>query len=116
MSDDCNRTPFWQRQPRLPLEVHRFFQDRMEAALQDPEARQVLVWPTVLGAPGLRQAHPGGIPETELLGHAVRMLAALGHHDPAAAWKAHLGRWPDTAIGGPEGWRPAAAWGGWGPW
>ena len=40
MSDDCNQTPFWQRQPRLPLAIHRFLQDRMEAALQDPEARQ----------------------------------------------------------------------------
>ena len=89
MSDDCNRTPFWQRQPRLTLEVHRFFQDRMEAALQDPEARQVLVWPTILGAPGLRQRHPEGIPEAELLNHAARMLTALGQHDPAAAWMAH---------------------------
>ena len=115
MSDDCNRTPFWQRQPRLSLEIHRFFQDRMEAALQDPEARQVLVWPTILGASGLRQAHPGGIPETELLNHAVRMLAALGQHDPAAAWKAHLTHWTDTAAGGPEGWRPSAVWGAWGP-
>jgi Domain of unknown function (DUF309) len=115
MSDDCNRTPFWQRQPRLSLEVHRFFQDRMEAALHDPEARQVLVWPTILGAPGLRQAHPTGIPEAELLNHAVRMLAALGQHDPAAAWRAHLALWPDTAAGGPEGWRPSPVWGAWGP-
>ena len=115
MSDDCNRPPFWQRQPRLPLEIHRFFQVRMEAALHDPEAREVLVWPTILGAPGLRQAHPDGLPETELLNHAARMLAALGHHDPSAAWKAHLVRWPDTAVGGPKGWRPAPTWGGWGP-
>jgi Domain of unknown function (DUF309) len=115
MSDDCNRTPFWQRQPRLPLEIHRFFQDRMGAALRDPEARQALVWPTILGAPGLRRAHPEGLPEAELLNHAVRMLAALGHHDPAAAWEAHRARWTDTAEGGPEGWRPAPAWGAWGP-
>jgi hypothetical protein len=115
MSDDCNRPPFWQRQPRLPLEIHRFFQDRMEAALYDPEARQVLVWPTILGAPGLRQAHPEGLPEPLLLNHAARMLSALGHHDPSAAWKAHLEHWSDTAIGGSEGWRPAPAWGGWGP-
>ena len=115
MSDDCNHTPFWQRQPRLPLEIDRFFQDRMEAALHDPEGRQVLVWPIILGAAGLRQAYPEGIPETELLNHAVRMLSALGHHDPAAAWKAHLARWTDTAVGGTEGWRPAPAWGAWGP-
>jgi hypothetical protein len=115
MSDDCNRTPFWQRQPRLPLEIHRFFQERMEAALHDPDARQVLVWPTILGAPGLRQAHPEGVPEPELLNHASRMLGALGLHDPAVAWKAHLAQWPDTAAGGPGGWRPAPGWGAWGP-
>jgi Domain of unknown function (DUF309) len=115
MSDDCNRSPFWQRQPRLPLDIQRFFQDRMEAALHDPESRQILVWPTILGAPGLRQAHPGGIPEAELLVPASRMLSALGHHNATAAWKAHLARWPDTAVGGPDGWRPAPAWGGWGP-
>ncbi|WP_243293262.1 DUF309 domain-containing protein [Geothrix mesophila] len=115
MSDDCNRTPFWQRQPRLPLEIQRFFQARMEAALGDPEARQVLVWPTILGAPGLRKAHPDGLPEAELLTHAARMLSALGHHDPVAAWKAHRAAWPDTAEAGPTGWRPAAAWGAWGP-
>ncbi|MFZ1376331.1 MAG: hypothetical protein WAS25_07035, partial [Geothrix sp.] len=99
MSDDCNRTPFWQRQPRLPLEIHRFLQDRMEAALHDPEARQALVWPTILGAPGLRRAHPEGLPEPELLGHATRMLGALGHHDPAAAWQSHRSAWPGTAEG-----------------
>lgn len=115
MSDDCNRTPFWQRQPRLPLAIQRFFQARMEAALGDPEARQILVWPTVLGAPALRRAHPEGLPEAELLVHAARMLGALGHHDPAAAWRAHLATWPDTAEEGPGGWRPAAAWGAWGP-
>ncbi|WP_257303212.1 DUF309 domain-containing protein [Geothrix campi] len=115
MSDDCNQTPFWQRQPQLPLEIQRFFQARMEAALGDPEARQVLVWPTILGAPALRKAHPEGIPEAELLKHAARMLSALGHHDPAAAWTAHLAAWPDTAEAGATGWRPAAAWGAWGP-
>jgi hypothetical protein len=115
MSDDCNRTPFWQRQPRLPLEIQRFLQDRLEAALGDPEARQALVWPTVLGAPVLRRARPEGLPEGELLDHAARMLGALGHHDPAAAWQAHLAAWPGTAETGPTGWRPAAAWGAWGP-
>ncbi len=115
MSDDCNRTPFWQRQPRLPLEIQRFFQDRMEAALRDPTSRQTLVWPTILGASRLRQVHPGGIPEFELLVHAARMLSALGHHDPAAAWAAHLEHWSDTAVGGPQGWWPAPVWAGWGP-
>lgn len=115
MSDACNRTPFWQRQPLLPLPIQRFFQARMEAALGDPAARQVLVWPTILGAPTLRQGHPEGLPETALLGHAARMLGALGHHDPAAAWAEHRATWPDTAEGSPAGWRPGASWGGWGP-
>ena len=115
MSEDCNRTPFWQRQPRLPMEIHRFLQDRMEAALQDADSRQILVWPTILGAPGLRQSHPEGIPEAELLNHSVRMLAALGCHDPAAAWRAHLLAWPGSAELGPAGWRPAPLWGAWGP-
>ncbi|WP_306589770.1 DUF309 domain-containing protein [Geothrix sp. 21YS21S-4] len=115
MSDDCNRTPFWQRQPRLPLDIQRFLQARTEAALGDPDARQVLVWPTILGAPALRRAHPDGVPEGELLAHAARMLGSLGHHDPAAAWGAHREAWPTTAEAGPTGWRPAPAWGAWGP-
>ena len=41
----------------------------------------------------------------------ARMLTALGQHDPAAAWETHLAQWPDTAAGGPEGWRPSATWG-----
>jgi len=115
MSDGCNRTPFWQRQPRLPLEVHRFLQDRMEAALQDADARQILVWPTILAAPALRQTHPDGVPEPLLLNHAARMLGALGHHDPATAWKAHQLAWPDAFEVGETGWRPAPSWGAWGP-
>ena len=115
MSDDCNRTPFWQRQPLLPLEVHRFFQDRMEAALRDPAARQALVWPTLLGAPGLRKAHPEGIPEAVLLDQAGRMLLALGQADPATAWKAHLAAWKDTTVRGPSGWLPSPRWGAWWP-
>lgn len=115
MSQACGRTPFWQRQPRLPLEIHRFLQDRLAAALKDPEARQALVWPTILGAPGLRQAHPEGMPEAELLNHAGRMLTALGHYDPAGSWQVQLARWPETAERGPAGWRPHATWGAWGP-
>lgn len=115
MSDDCNRTPFWQRQPQLPLEIQRFFQAGIDAALGDPDGRQVLVWPTILGAPGLRRAHPGGLPEPELLDHAVRMLGALGRHDPAADWRAYRAAWPEAVEGGPEGWRPSSAWGAWGP-
>lgn len=115
MSEDCNRTPFWQRQPLLPLAIQRFFQARMSAALENPEARQVLVWPTILGAPVLRQTHPEGLPEEVLVGHAARMLGALGHHDPAGAWQAHRAAWPDTAEGSADGWRPGASWGAFGP-
>ncbi|MDP1831518.1 MAG: DUF309 domain-containing protein [Geothrix sp.] len=115
MSDDCNRTPFWQRQPLLPRGIQDVLRVRIEAALADPGARQVLVWPTILGAPRLREAHPDGVPEPLLLDHAARMLGALGHHDPAAAWKAHLAAWPDTAEGGPGGWRPSPSWGAFGP-
>jgi len=43
------------------------------------------------------------------------MLGALGQAEPAAAWAAHQAAWPDTAEAGPEGWRPAPAWGAWGP-
>lgn len=115
MSDDCNRTPFWQRQPLLPKGIQTFLRSRLEAALADPEARQALVWPTILGAPRLREAHPGGLPEAALLQHAARMLGALGHHDPAAAWQRHLEAFSDTAERGPEGWRPHGTWGAFGP-
>ena len=115
MSDDCNRTPFWQRQPLLPLEIQGVLRTRMEAALDDSGAREALVWPTILGAPRLRQAHPDGLPEEDLLAHAARLLAPLGIADPGAAWRAHREAWADTAEAGPRGWRPAAAWGAWGP-
>ena len=115
MSDDCNRTPFWQRQPQLPRGVQEFFRVRLEAALGDPGSRQVLVWPTILGAPGLRASHLEGLPEPLLLDHAARMLGALGQHDPAAAWAGHLAAWPDTAGSGPTGWLPGASWGAFGP-
>jgi hypothetical protein len=115
VSDDCNRTPFWQRQPLLPKGIQEFLRVRLEAALADPDARQALVWPTILGAPRLREAHPAGLPESHLLEHAARMLGALGHHDPAAAWVNHLKAFPDTAEQGPGGWRPHATWGAFGP-
>jgi hypothetical protein len=115
VSDTCNQTPFWQRQPSLPLDIQRVLRARSEAALADPAARESLVWPTILGAPKLRQEHPGGLPEDRLLAHAARMLAPLGIQDPASGWRAHLEAWPDTAEAGPDGWRPSPAWGAWGP-
>ncbi|HEU4951435.1 MAG TPA: DUF309 domain-containing protein [Holophagaceae bacterium] len=108
-------TPFFQRQPLLPLPVQRFLRARLEAALHDPEARAHLVWPTVLGAPRLRELHPEGLPEPELLAHAARMLAALGVQDPAEAWAAARALHPDTAAAAATGWRPHPAWGAFGP-
>lgn len=108
-------TPFWQRQPVLPLEVQRFLRARLEAALENPEHRADLAWPTVLGAPRLRQLHPDGLPEMELFNHTARMLRAVGVEDPAAAWAGHLQSHPDTAEAGATGWRPSPAWGAFGP-
>jgi len=115
MSDACNRTPFWQRQPLLPAAVQDVLRDRLEAALADPAAREALVWPTILGAPTLRSEYPDGLPEDRLLAHGARLLAALGCSDPAAAWQRDRATRPDTALAGPGGWLPGAAWGPWGP-
>jgi hypothetical protein len=108
-------TPFWQRQPALPLEIQRFLRRRMEAALHDPAKRAGLAWPTVLGAPALRRQHPEGLPEHLLFAHAARMLAAVGEKDPAEAWARALAEHPDTAEAGGTGWKPHADWGQWGP-
>jgi hypothetical protein len=115
VSDTCNQTPFWQRQPVLPPGIQTLLRSRLEAALADAGAREALVWPTILAAPRLREAHPDGLPEDLLLAHAARMLAPLGGVDPDAAWKAHQAAWPDTAEPGPGGWKPHASWGVWGP-
>jgi hypothetical protein len=101
---------FWQRQPRLPLPVLRFLGARMEAALRSPAHRSLLVWPMVLGAPGLRDSHPDGVPEPELLARAGALLGPLGVADPAAAWADALERLPDTADRGPAGWVPHRIW------
>jgi hypothetical protein len=115
MSDACNQTPFWQRQPVLPKGIQDFLRVRMEAALEDPGQRHVLAWPTVLAAPGIRQAHPAGLPEALLLQHAEPMLRPLGLPDPGAVWRMDREAWLDTAIQGAGGWLPHAAWGAWGP-
>jgi hypothetical protein len=108
-------TPFWQRQPVLPLAIQRFLRKRVEAALHDPSQRFHLAWPTILGAPRLRELHPEGVPEAELFAHAAKMLGALGIHDPAEAWAASRAAFPDTAEQGATGWRPHPDWGGHGP-
>ena len=108
-------TPFWQRQPTLPLAIQRFLRKRVEAALHDPEQRFHLAWPTVLGAPRLRELHPEGVPEAELFTHAAKMLAALGITDTAEAWTRTLEVFPDTATQDGTGWMPHAEWGAFGP-
>ena len=108
-------TPFFQRQPVLPLAIQRFLRKRIEAALHDPAARQHLAWPTILGAPRLRELHPEGVPEADLLTHAAKMLMAVGVADPSEAWDDALATFPDTAERGATGWRPHAEWGAYGP-
>jgi len=115
MSDACNQTPFWQRQPVLPKGILDFLRTRTEAALVDPGARQVLAWPTVLAAPGFRKAHPDGVPEGQLLQQALPMLRPLGLVDAKAVWKEHREAFLDTALLGPSGWLPHPSWGSWGP-
>lgn len=111
----CEVTPvFWQRQPVLPLEVQRFLRARLEAALEHPAGRAELVWPTVLGAPGIREKFAEGVPEELLLVQAARMLAAVGAPDPKAAF-AHALQRGDTARQGDGGWQPHEAWGALGP-
>lgn len=88
----------------------RFVRARLEAALDDPAARLHLVWPTVLGAPRLREEWPEGVPLEVLLGQAGRMLAALGCPDPERAWLEALEALPDTADRGPGGWLPHRIW------
>lgn len=102
------RTPvFWQRQPGLPRPVLGFLRSRLEAALADPADRALLVWPTVLGAPRVREEFPGGLPEAELLARAGAMLP---QEDPGRAWRDALARFPDTADRGPGGWVPQRIW------
>lgn len=107
----CATAPvFWARQQRLPFPLQRFLRCRLEAALRDPGERSIFIWPTILGAPRLREIHPEGLPEPELLGQAGRMLAALGVSDPEAAWRKVLQAYPDTADKGATGWVPQRIW------
>ncbi|MFZ1613937.1 MAG: DUF309 domain-containing protein [Holophaga sp.] len=107
----CATAPvFWAPQQRLPIPLQRFVRVRLEAALEQPKDRALLIWPTVLGAPRLRETHPGGVGEAELLQQAGRMLAALGITDPEAVWRETLNAYPDTADRGPDGWLPQRIW------
>lgn len=115
MSCGAGQPIFFQRQPVLPLPVQRFLRTRLEAALEAPKDRTLLVWPTVLGAPKLRQDYPGGLPETVILSHAMKMLRNLGEDDAEAAWLEGLTRFPETAELGETGFKPHSDWGGFGP-
>ncbi len=106
---------FFQRQPVLALPVQRFLRLRLEAALENPRDRALLVWPTVLGAPKLRQEFPGGIPENVILAHAVKMLRDLGIDDPQGSWREGIARFPETAEQGDTGFKPHGDWGSMGP-
>ena len=107
----CATDPiFWQRQRRLPLPVMRFLRSLLDEALGDPAQRSLLVWPTILGAPRLRETHPEGIPEEELLAQSRRMLEAFGILDPLEAWQESLLRFPHIAQQGPGGWLPGPLW------
>ena len=107
----CATAPvFWAPQQRLPVPLQRFVRVRLEAALDNPRDRALLIWPTVLGAPRLREAHPGGVSEEDLFLQAGRMLAALGISDPVEAWQETLKAFPDTADKGSTGWVPQRIW------
>jgi hypothetical protein len=115
MSCDSSRPIFFQRQPVLPLPVQRFLRVRLEAALEDPKDRALLVWPTVLGAPKLRQEFPDGLPENVLLSHAGKMLRDLGIVDSEITWREGIARFPETAERGDTGSKPHRDWGSLGP-
>lgn len=104
------RPAFWQRQPRLPLEIRQFLQVRLHEALCDPSRRTLLVWPTVLGAPRQRAAHPDGIPDAELESLATRMVTAVGPLDAPTAWQRDLASYPDTSVRTAAGWAPHPVW------
>ncbi len=108
------KTPiFWQRQPGLPIAVHKVLRSRLERALEDPSQRALLVWPTILGAPRLRSEHPLGVPEDLLMESARGMLNSLGCKDPEASFRATLTELPETAQPGSRGWLPHPDWREW---
>ena len=107
----CATAPvFWTRQQRLPFPLLRFVGVRLDAALTDPGERSLLVWPTILGAPRMRETYPEGLSEAELFDQAGRMLATLGCIDPWSAWRKTLQMFPDTADKGATGWIPQQVW------
>jgi len=107
----CDSRPvFWQRQPRLPLPVMRFLRDRLEAAVAAPANRSLLAWPTILGAPGVVDAFPEGLPHAGLMQRASGLLLPLGLATPEECWQRDSLLFPDTAELGPLGWRPHPTW------
>lgn len=110
-----SETPFWQRQPLLPLDIQRFLRKRLEKALLNPQERQHLVWPLILGSPGMRSNFKNGIPPNELFLYATKMLAAIQVKDPSQSWHYHLELFPDTASIQEIGWVPHSSWQAWAP-
>jgi len=107
----CDSRPvFWQRQPRFPLPIMRFLRDRLARAMENPARRSLLVWPTLLGAPGLIAEYPDGIPSPELLRRARGLLGPAGLEAPEACWERDLAGHPDTAVEGSHGWKPHPSW------
>jgi len=108
-------SPFWQRQPFFPLEIQRFLRTRFEKALHDPLDRQHLVWPLILGSPGILKNFTKGIPTEELLVQAAKMLAAVEIKEPSISWHYHQELFPDTASMQEVGWVPHVSWRAWAP-
>lgn len=108
-------SPFWQRQPLLPLEIQRFIRKRFEKAIHNPQERQHLVWPLILGSPGVRKNFMQGIPEEELFVQAAKMLAAVEVKEPSVSWHYHQELFPDTASMQEAGWGAHDSWRSWAP-
>lgn len=107
------RPILWQRQPRIPVGARRCLRVRLEAALEAPARRSLLVWPVLLGAPRFMEQHPGGIPEAALLEKAAPMLRSLGCEEPPQdVFRQGLALLPDTAAQGAAGWLPHPDWAG----
>ncbi len=114
---DEKRPILWQQQPRIPISAQRCLRQWLEAALEDPRDRGLLVWPVLLGAPRFLAEHPEGIPLALLLEKAAPMLRSLDDAtDVNAAFRACLNRFPTTAIKGASGWLPHPEWVAYGDW
>ncbi len=106
-------SPFWQRQPLLPIEIQRFLRKRFDLAIRKPEDRQHLVWALILGSPGIQKSFTDGIPTEEIYLQAAKMLASVDIQDPRKAWDQHQLLFSDTAINENKKWLPHPSWRPW---